>query len=409
MKALALFILLCVIAQSAIAQTGQVLEKTIEFENTTRSYLLYVPDAYDDSTPWPLVFSLHGANSNPVQQMGLSLMNAVADTAHFLIAYADGLRNAEGFPGWNDRLSPELSDDVGFISAAIDMIYLEYNVDLQQVYATGMSNGSAMTFTLACELSDRIAAVGSVAAPGASEDCTPEREISIMHIQGTADRVVPFEGGVGELVDIVFPSTREHIQFWIDHNKCTGDPTILNVENIVRADSSTITVERYESCANETEVALYVVENGGHTWPGGSRNQIPSGLEDLIGIINRDINASAEIWRFFSRHRHPNPFIPTGVATEAENIEPPGIELVQNYPNPFSGSTRIRYTLDDASRVDLVVYDILGREVEVVVQQFQSSGQHEITFDASSLAGGVYLYTLDVGGQKISRKLIVMN
>ena len=89
-------------------------------------------------------------------------------------------------------------------------------------------------------------------------------------------------------------------------------------------------------------------------------------------------------------------------------LVPDAIVLQQNYPNPFNSSTRIRYTVDQGGQVKLTIYDILGREVEVAVQEFQPSGEHEITLNASSLAEGVYLYSLEVNGQRLARKFTVI-
>ena len=407
MKVHAIIIVLFLTVHASFAQEGQIIEQNLVHDDSLRSYLLYVPAAYDGSVPWPLVVNLHGADSSPEVQVWLSGMNAIADTARFLVAYPRGIINGEGIPGWNDGLKPEFLDDVGFVESVILQITRQYSVDDTGIYATGMSNGSGMSLTLGCRLSSYIAAIGMIAAQGIieQEDCIADRPVPVLYMHGTADIVVPFDGGTGIFGAPEFIPSRDLVQFWVDKNGCQGDPDLIEFEDINTTDSSTVALEHYANCEAMSEVSFYVIEEGGHTWPGGP--PVPPGLE-FLGNVNLDINASLEIWNFFSRHRHPNPMLPTGVAIVDVPLSPDGIALQQNYPNPFNSSTRIRYTVDQGGQVKLTIYDLLGREVEVAVQEFRSSGEHEITLNASSLTEGVYLYSLEVNGQRLARKFTVI-
>ncbi len=87
---------------------------------------------------------------------------------------------------------------------------------------------------------------------------------------------------------------------------------------------------------------------------------------------------------------------------------PQSTSLVQNYPNPFNPSTTIKYELPTSSMVRLSVYDILGREVSVPVNERRDAGVHEVKFDASGLSSGVYLYRIEVGSFVETKKLILM-
>jgi len=293
----------------------QLLEKTITIDGLEREYLLYVPAAYDGSEEWPLVFSLHGGGSNAQQQYFIDNFASVADTAHFLVAYPEGILNVEGLSGWNVFSSPDLQDDVAFINEIINAIAGEYQLDLNHIYSTGLSNGAGMSVTLSNELSARIAAIATVAHPAGLPSfdefpvIDPGRPFPIMVIQGTTDLIVPFTGGRSVLPDIevTFPNSRETIEYWVDFNGCMSDPSIVDIPDTDPADSSTVTLERYTNCDASTEIAYYVIENGGHTWPDGPAEIIPPGLEAIFGNINRDINASSEIWNFFNRHSLPEP------------------------------------------------------------------------------------------------------
>lgn len=396
------------LASAVSAQEGQLEEMGFVHNDVLRLYQLYVPAEYDDNEAWPLVINLHGATSNPGGQIFVSGMNAVADTARFLVVYPWGLLNQYGDSGWNDHLFAGLLDDVDFISSMIDSIGGNYNIDASRVYAAGLSNGGGMSFTLGCELSSRIAALASVAGPSilsATDDCNPGRAVPLLYTHGTADLLVPFEGGEGIFIPFDFPSSRESVQFWVDHNGCIGDPEIIEIPDIETADSSTVVLEHYTNCEGAAEVAYYIIENGGHTWSDGP--PAPPGLEAFFGNVNRDINASAEIWKFFNRFTHPDPD-PLGVDIVEGGQLPTEIILEQNYPNPFKGQTRIRYMLDKPGHVALSIYDVLGREVALLVDIYQAIGQHEVVFDSFSLPDGLYLYSLNQAGQIKTRKMTIM-
>jgi len=82
--------------------------------------------------------------------------------------------------------------------------------------------------------------------------------------------------------------------------------------------------------------------------------------------------------------------------------------LSQNYPNPFNPTTLISFGLPKSGNVKLVVYDILGREAKILVDEFKQAGSYNIEFDASSLASGVYFYRLESGGYKESKKMLII-
>ena len=127
-----------------------------------RTYLLYVPKTVDPATPTPLVISMHGFASWPANQMSVSQWNKLADQHGFIVVYPSGT----GFPKrWNTsgRTGEDAADDVAFLSDLIDTLSQQFTIDPARIYANGLSNGAGMANLLACELSDRIAAIGGVA------------------------------------------------------------------------------------------------------------------------------------------------------------------------------------------------------------------------------------------------------
>lgn len=287
---------------------------SFDFEGTTRTYILYQPAGYVAGESLPLVMAMHGFTQSATSIMNYSGFNAVADSHRFFVVYPSGIGNAwntnSGFPGGST------ANDVGFLSALIDTMHRRFQIDTHRVYATGFSAGGFMSQLLACELGSRITAVASVAgtmSAAAFNDCTPAQDMPVLHIHGTSDAIVSYNGGFSNI------AAAQLIDFWRQQNGCAmvADTTLL--PDVV-SEGSTVRKVVYADCTSDVEVWLYDVLGGGHTWPGAAA---ASGL----GNTNRDINASEEIWAFFSRFtRAPDP---TGMPAEERG----GWHV---YPNPAS-------------------------------------------------------------------------
>jgi len=374
-------------------QDGIVYERSFMHQKLTRYYLLYAPAAYTGQEAWPLVINYHGFSSNAGSQMVKhSKMNAVADTGHFLIAYPQGLvvKDLEAGPsnaGWYIPGSTGAShDDVAFTDSLIDHIDADFNIDLARVHATGWSNGGEFSFYLACKLPDRIASVASVS--NAMNDilldtCQVKRPFSTLLIHGTADPFYPWSGLPG-----FYSSPPKTVSFWASHNNCSLDSVVTELPDLDATDNSTVTLIQYFNCGDNTETLFYRVNNGGHAWPGTG----PSNW----GNTNRDINASVEIWNFFKRNPHPN--FATGIADKVE-YSPETFQLFQNYPNPFNPRTTISYSIPQSGFVELKIFNMLGREIQTLVNEFRQAGRYSFDFDASRLSNGVYFYQLKVGNR----------
>jgi polyhydroxybutyrate depolymerase len=261
-----------------------------------------------------------------------SQLNATADQHGFIVAYPQGQNKAWNAGDCCGAPQRQGTDDVGFIRAVIDDLASVACVDPRRVYATGMSNGSMMSHRLACELSDRVAAIAGVSGQlGASylPTCNPPRRISIMHIHGTDDRCAPYDGGVTAGGCVVGPLTsprvcdasdppvtdptnpppniyclghtpsipsllNEHppvadtIEHWLAHDSCNTSAVSTQVIGAVN-------VSTYP-CADNTELKFYKIIDGGHSWPGGP----DSACCEVNRAANTDIDANEEIWKFFS-------------------------------------------------------------------------------------------------------------
>ncbi len=254
-----------------------------------RKYLLYVPEKYDPANPTPLVISIHGFAEWPAHQMDLSHWNDLAEEENFIVVYPRGT----GFPlRWRTNGQGESSLDVQFISEIIDELEKEYNIDPLRIYANGLSNGGGMSFQLACKLSDRIAAIGGVAGAYVLswEDCLPDRPVPAIIFHGTADPIVPFEGGPSESFDVPFPIISDWVQHMAEQNGCDIVPESLQSQGEVSG-------IQYAHCDQNADVVYYIINGGGHSWPGGE--PLPKWI---VGHTSDDINATRTMWKFFKNH-----------------------------------------------------------------------------------------------------------
>ncbi len=167
--------------------------RSIAVGSQTRHYLLHVPGSIESEKPVPLVLVFHGGGGHDWNMPGFTHFDALADQQSFIVAYPDSTNG-----NWNDTREVSRSDDVGFVRALIDELERSYPIDSHRVYATGISNGGFFSNRLACELTDKIAAIASVAATMPEplvSSCKPSRPISVLYMQGTQDPLVPIGGG----------------------------------------------------------------------------------------------------------------------------------------------------------------------------------------------------------------------
>ncbi|MGH2830019.1 MAG: extracellular catalytic domain type 1 short-chain-length polyhydroxyalkanoate depolymerase [Actinomycetota bacterium] len=281
-------------------------DQTIEVGGIRRTYVLHVPAALPANAAVPLVFVLHGGGGAGRQIERETRFSDLADRNGFIAIYPDGIDRS-----WNDgRGDPQIGaqraniDDVAFIAALIEALSQRYRIDPRRVYSTGISNGGFMSQLLAARLSGRIAAIAPVAGgmgPAVLASLRPEQPVSVLMINGTADRLVPYAGGPVARNRGATAPVPEIVQKWAEVDRCAANPPTAALPDVDPADGSRVKVTTYSPCAQRTEVVLYTIDGGGHTWPGGSQ-YLP---RLIVGPVNRDINASEVIWKFFADHPRP--------------------------------------------------------------------------------------------------------
>ena len=284
------FVILLFISQSILH--AQIQTGSFEFDGRTRNYMVYLPTNYTGSTNFPLVICLHPYGWGAQRMMDYTKLNQVADTSDFIVVYPSAIPNwnsgIAGVPGYP---TPDV-DDVGFIDALIDTMINSYSIDLERIYSCGYSNGGYMSYKLACQLGNRIAAiasVGGVIATSTAESCSPLRTMPVLAIHGTADPYIGINGGTG------YYSIDQTLSYWTSFNDCVQIDT-TTLPDLDPTDGCTVEKITYTYCSDNSNVVYYKVINGGHTWPGA--DPIPA-----FGNTNHDIDASVEIWNFFKNHK----------------------------------------------------------------------------------------------------------
>jgi len=262
----------------------------------------------------PLVLNFHGATSSAAVQEAYSAFSAQADQPDgaFVVAYLQGITTPDrNFTHYNHTqlASPE-PDDVAVISQLLNSLESQLCIDANRIYSTGMSNGAMVSVRLACSMSDRIAAIGLVAGAyypqmaldlNPAETCLDTTPVPAIALHGTSDTFVPFAGGPGGIPGLWSSTFRlpldnatvdeDVMESWATHNGCTG----TRGEEAPLAGTTEIRLVTYDNCADNAVVRLYIVDGGGHTWPGAV--DVPQ-----LGYTTHQINATDLIWDFFRAH-----------------------------------------------------------------------------------------------------------
>lgn len=304
-----------------------------------RTYSFYVPASYTPGNPVPMVIGLHGTSSSGSDFAQYRDFRPIADTANFIVVNPDG-STMLGIRFWNyGNILGSTVDDVGFLEALIDTISAQYTINHQRIYCAGMSNGSFMSYYMACQ-SDRFAAIAGVTGSmsvNMYNTCTPQQPLPVIHIHGTGDSTNPYTGTSS------MKAIEDVIQFWVSQNNCTATPDIFPIPDTDPNDNATAERFLYSGGTNGRTVELFKITGGGHSWPG---SPMPGSSE----VTCMDVDASKEIWRFFSRYEKD------GVVS----VEQKERVTISMWPNPASDWIEIS---SDQLITGVVITDVQGRVV----------------------------------------------
>ena len=270
-----------------------------------RWYSRLVPTGYEGA-PVPLVVDLHGYLSGAAVQAEMSRLGDAGEEAGFVVATPQGTSD---MPYWNAAPVADLPDDVGFVEDVIDDVGATVCIDPARVYVDGFSNGAFLASLVACRLSERVAAVAAVAGLLLPADCDPSRPVPVLAIHGTDDRHVSFDGGPNPALDdltwndesraafdaLAFGAVTETAASWAELDGCDPEPTRSEVADAVE-------LVAHSGCSEGSSVELYVVDGGGHAWPG---SDLSAASASILGPSTEAIDATELIWTFFEDHPMP--------------------------------------------------------------------------------------------------------
>ncbi len=277
-----------------------------------RFYLLTTPTAHDGKTPLPLVVDFHGLAEGAQIHAGMTQFSELAKKEGFVVAFPNGT----GTPvRWDANTTSNPNHDLEYVDQLLDEIGTSHCIDTSRIYATGLSYGAIMSSFLTCTRANRFAAVAPVAGITIpASGCTPSRPMPVLTFHGTADPILNFNGGVGDSLggilkgnadestppttakpaDLNGPGYPAAAQAWAVRNGCQPDPTDTKVTDTV--------IHRVWSCPAGADVEFYIVEGGGHSWPG---SEFSKSIGKIVGPTTFDINATDLIWQFFQRFARP--------------------------------------------------------------------------------------------------------
>jgi len=239
-----------------------------------RPVTLQVPANYDHGTPTPLLMVLHGHSVTGVVELAYSRLNNLLGDPGVLILAPDGTIDEEDNNFWNadtgwccDFYNSGV-DDAGYLGGLIDEVRAVWNVDPDRIYLFGHSNGAVMAYTLACRRAADIAAIIALAGTSFVDgaDCDPVEPVNILHIHGTEDDTVLFDGGTDCLGrDCVYPGVIDTLDHWAGYNSCATSLESDAPVDVDRAiDGTETTVERYTDCPAGIDVELWTIVGGEH-------------------------------------------------------------------------------------------------------------------------------------------------
>ena len=282
---------------TSISDVPGTAEHAVQIGGNSRSFLLHVPPRrprrLGRAAAYSLVIVLHGSGAEGETVRKMSQMDGLSDSARFLVAYPNGSKGPLGFRSdWNageccGSAEGRNVDDVAFVRALVENVATRMPVDRDRIYVAGFSDGGRMTYRLACEMSEQVAAIAVVAGSLADAHCQTRRPVPLIAFHGTGDRDVSYG-------DSSYTAPRQPplpasvgappaVRFWSAENACKGASFKRHAAHVVQT--------QFEGC--KADVVLYTIESGLHAWPGGrSDGQEPT----------TEVSASAEAVRFFASH-----------------------------------------------------------------------------------------------------------
>jgi len=267
-----------------------------------RQYKVHVPPGYDPQVPTPVVFCIHGLGQTAVLFCVTgAAMDKKSDEAGFILVMPNGYQNSWNAGTCCGGASTSMLDDVALFRAIFEEVGKHVNIDLDRVYASGLSNGAYMSYRLACEAADIFTAVAPGAGAIGTNDigggtnaasdfttCEPSRPVSVLDMHGTADPLIPYSLQAPTLERIAAK----------DGCASTTSPAAAPVSG------GDTTCVRYDGCPKGIEVIGCSVQGGGHCWFGSPDCGTGGGAIGLaiVGANSDTLMDTDAAASFFERH-----------------------------------------------------------------------------------------------------------
>lgn len=387
------YLLLIVAATISISMFAQQTTRTLNWDGTDRQYIEYVPTSYTGDNPTPVIFCLHGLGDDMTNFSSALALNAFGEASGWLIITPQALMaqvmGMDFGTAWNsgvaaygtvigDVILNENVDDSGFLTAVLDSLENNLNINTDSIFFMGFSMGGFMCNRMALEHGDRITAIASVSGTiGASLTPAAFANVNALHIHGDADTQVTydnadFDTGVG--VYSVGTGALETVEYWRNYNNCDVDP-IVNIWPDTQADGKTFERYVYLNGDNDSYVAHIKVIGGDHEWYYTPQN---------------DMDYSTEIYKFFTNT------MDFSVGITNSDFSSNNITL---YPNPARNF--IHVVIGENETAVLRVYDILGSLVKT-----EKVENHQVV-DLRDFPEGMYIFRFLSNNKTIDKKIMV--
>ena len=267
----------------------------INVDNANRTFTIHIPKRYSSKAkPYPVLFVFHGNPSKGWQMKLYTGMNKTADKNNFIVVYPDALDNRWAYIDNCEKVEA----DIRFVKKLLEWLHNKYNIDSSRIYLSGMSAGGFFLSVLANAIPKKIAAMSVVAGNMVDPNyICKEKEskvpIPFLLIHGTSDYLYYGRKGIY--------SANQTIDYWLKVNQCDTVPTITEVPNINKKDSTSVLKMQYPSKIDK-HVMFYKIENGGHHWP-NSKFNANSFVKYDLGKLNKDFDTNQTIWNFVSSYK----------------------------------------------------------------------------------------------------------
>jgi polyhydroxybutyrate depolymerase len=274
---------------------------SMTYDGLTRKYMYYIPSGIENFTSVPVVFFLHGMGASA--QIGVNVLgpqyHARAERDKAIVVYPDATSKH-----WNDKLGgsyplTDSIDDVGYLSALIDLFIGDFNANPNRIYFSGSSNGGMMTYRLSCDIPEKIRAIApfvSTISPNVAREFSKAKPIPIIITSGTADSVIKWNGGTIKVTRTpVILSGDENVAYWIGRNGVNKKAKITNLPDIETGDNSTVEIQHYKG---KNDVILYKIIGGAHTHP-----TLRAPGKALVKGLNMDYNSFERVWDFMLSYK----------------------------------------------------------------------------------------------------------